>query len=105
PPASGSFRPRRSSWLHGDAMHAMTSNDTARRTWALALTSAASFMVALDALVVTTALPSIRVGGQHRRAGRRTRGAGRRRGVGDAVGDGTAQRGDPRRTHFMARSR
>src|SRR6516165_11375183 len=34
--------------------------DTARK-WVLALTSVASFMVALDALVVTTALSSIRI--------------------------------------------
>ena len=35
--------------------------ETANKTWVLALTSAASFMVALDALVVTTALSTIRV--------------------------------------------
>jgi hypothetical protein len=33
----------------------------ATRTWVLALTSVASLMVALDALVVTTALSTIRV--------------------------------------------
>ena len=35
-------------------------NEKATRTWVLALTSIASFMVALDALVVTTALSTIR---------------------------------------------
>src|SRR3954452_21680216 len=35
--------------------------DRSRQRWALALTSAALFMVVLDNLVVTTALPSIRV--------------------------------------------
>src|SRR6476646_4479498 len=34
--------------------------EKARRTWVLALTSVASFMVALDALVVTTALNTMR---------------------------------------------
>jgi EmrB/QacA subfamily drug resistance transporter len=37
------------------------SGDRATRTWVLALTSLASFMVALDALVVTTALSTIRL--------------------------------------------
>ena len=36
------------------------SNESAMRTWVLALTSVASFMVALDALVVSTALSTIR---------------------------------------------
>jgi EmrB/QacA subfamily drug resistance transporter len=36
-------------------------SEKATKTWALALASAASFMVALDALVVTTALSTIRV--------------------------------------------
>jgi MFS family permease len=36
-------------------------SEKAGRTWVLALTSAASFMVALDALVVTTALSTIRL--------------------------------------------
>src|SRR3954452_12125286 len=39
----------------------MPSTDRHRQAWALALTSAALFMVVLDNLVVTTALPSIRV--------------------------------------------
>ncbi len=39
---------------------AKSQQDTARK-WVLALTSVASFMVALDALVVTTALSSIRI--------------------------------------------
>ncbi|MFY9890595.1 MAG: hypothetical protein WAK71_19920 [Streptosporangiaceae bacterium] len=34
---------------------------TTRQRWALAVTSAASFMVALDALVVSTALTQIRL--------------------------------------------
>ena len=34
---------------------------TAAQAWVLALTSVSSLMVALDALVVTTALPAIRV--------------------------------------------
>ena len=36
-------------------------SETANKTWVLALTSVASFMVALDALVVTTALSTIRI--------------------------------------------
>ena len=36
-------------------------SETTNKTWVLALTSAASFMVALDALVVTTALSTIRI--------------------------------------------
>jgi EmrB/QacA subfamily drug resistance transporter len=36
-------------------------SETASKTWVLMLTSVASFMVALDALVVTTALTSIRI--------------------------------------------
>ena len=36
-------------------------NEKATKTWALALASAASFMVALDALVITTALGTIRL--------------------------------------------
>src|ERR1700746_1907447 len=36
------------------------SSETAAKSWVLALTSVASFMVALDALVVTTALSAIR---------------------------------------------
>jgi EmrB/QacA subfamily drug resistance transporter len=36
-------------------------NETAGKTWVLTLTSVASFMVALDALVVTTALSTIRI--------------------------------------------
>jgi MFS family permease len=39
----------------------MTQEEPVRKTWALALTSVASFMVALDALVVATALTSIRL--------------------------------------------
>ena len=35
--------------------------EKATKTWVMALTSVASFMVALDALVVTTALSTIRV--------------------------------------------
>ena len=34
---------------------------TAAQAWALGLTSVASLMIAIDALVVTTALPAIRV--------------------------------------------
>jgi hypothetical protein len=34
----------------------------AQRRWAVALTSVSFFMVALDSLVVITALPAIRVG-------------------------------------------
>ena len=37
-------------------------NEKAKKFWVLALASIASCMVALDALVVTTALSSIRVG-------------------------------------------
>jgi hypothetical protein len=37
------------------------SQQNTSRKWVLALTSTASFMVALDALVVTTALSSIRI--------------------------------------------
>jgi hypothetical protein len=36
-------------------------SEKAGKTWVLALTSVASFMVALDALVVTTALSTIRL--------------------------------------------
>lgn len=36
------------------------SREKARRVWVLVLASLASFMVALDALVVTTALTTIR---------------------------------------------
>jgi EmrB/QacA subfamily drug resistance transporter len=36
-------------------------SETANKTWVLTLTSVASFMVALDALVVTTALSTIRI--------------------------------------------
>ena len=36
-------------------------SETANKGWVLALTSVASFMVALDALVVTTALSTIRI--------------------------------------------
>src|SRR5258708_8550881 len=36
-------------------------NQMAAKSWVLALTSVASFMMALDALVVTTALSTIRV--------------------------------------------
>lgn len=36
-------------------------SDKATKAWVLALTSLASFMVALDALVVTTALSTIRL--------------------------------------------
>src|SRR5262249_37216028 len=36
-------------------------NEKAAKIWVLALTSVASFMVALDALVVTTALSTIRL--------------------------------------------
>ena len=36
-------------------------SETANKSWVLALTSVASFMVALDALVVTTALSTIRI--------------------------------------------
>src|SRR5258708_882341 len=39
----------------------MQVNQTAAKPWVLALTSVASFMMALDALVVTTALSTIRV--------------------------------------------
>src|SRR6188472_4444608 len=39
----------------------MPATERSRQGWALALTSAALFMVVLDNLVVTTALPSIRV--------------------------------------------
>ena len=39
----------------------MSASTAAARKWLLALTSVASFMVALDALVVTTALPTIRL--------------------------------------------
>ena len=39
----------------------MTTNTKSSRTWVLALTAAASLMVALDALVVTTALSTIRL--------------------------------------------
>ena len=42
-------------------MDATLSSSRSARTWVLALTSLASLMVALDALVVTTALSSIRV--------------------------------------------
>ena len=35
-------------------------SENAAKSWVLALTSVASFMVALDALVVTTALSTIR---------------------------------------------
>ena len=36
-------------------------NEASTKAWALALASIASFMVALDALVVTTALSTIRL--------------------------------------------
>ena len=39
----------------------MQVNQTAAKPWVLALTSVASFMMALDALVVTTALSTIRI--------------------------------------------
>jgi MFS family permease len=42
-------------------MDATPSSSRSARTWVLALTSLASLMVALDALVVTTALSAIRV--------------------------------------------
>lgn len=44
---------------------------TTRQRWALAVTSAASFMVALDALVVSTALTQIQA--RSRRFARRAR--------------------------------
>ena len=92
-------------------------SEMAGKTWVLTLTSVASFMVALDALVVTTALSRIRIDlGASIEALEWTVNAynlsfavllltgaalgdrfGRRRGTGHAAGDGTLERGVPTR--------
>jgi hypothetical protein len=42
--------------------HQSQARSTAAESWVLAATGLASFLVSLDALVVSTALPAIRVG-------------------------------------------
>src|SRR5262249_29196692 len=52
---------RRSSTILIEERTMQNMSEKAAKTWVLALTSVASFMVALDALVVTTALSTIRL--------------------------------------------
>ena len=78
-------------------------SETVARRWVLALASIASFMVALDALVVTTAPSSIR---RHPGASAEALGGSERHNLGFAVLLLTARAGDRfGRRRFVARPR